>query len=152
METNTKNGVAIIVSLLLGIVLGGYLFSQSQPRSFLSLTHCTHCFSPSDLAGLLASVVIQKLPGLMPSVVVETDRTIAIKHPFPTVRVHYVVIPKKDIKNIGVISDADMAYLSDAFSVMKEIINNEKLSNYWVYTNGPELQKVAYLHFHLVSK
>ena len=152
METKTRNGLTIIFSLILGIVLGGYLFSQSQPRSILSLNHCTNCFSPSDLVGLVASVVIQKLPGLMPSVVVETDRTIVIKHPFPRVRVHYVVIPKKDIKNIGSMSDADMAYLSDAFSVIKEIINNEKLSNYWVYTNGPELQKVTYLHFHLISE
>ena len=130
METKTRNGLTIIFSLILEIVLGGNLFSQSQPRSILSLTHCTHCFRPIDLAGLVASVVIQKLPGLMPSVVVETDRTIVIKHPFPRVRIHYVVIPKKDIKNIGSMSDADMAYLSDAFFVMKEIINNEKLSNY----------------------
>ena len=142
----------ILVSVCVGIVIGGYLFSQSQPRSFLAIQNCERCLSPSDLAGLLASVVVQKFPGLIPSVVHETDKTIAFKLPFSRSKAHYVIVPKKDIKDVGEISEADVPYLADAFVVLGQIIRENKLVNYWLETNGPGFQKVTYLHFHLIAK
>lgn len=147
-----KIGLIIGASVITGIIIGGYLFSQSQPRSILSIPHCQNCLSPTDLAGLIASVGIQKFPGTLPSVVQETEKTVVIRHPFPEARVHYVVIPKKDIKDIGSLSEEDMGYLIDAFAVMRGIINQQKLTRYKIYTNGPGLQKMTYLHFHLVSE
>ena len=35
------------------------------------------------------------------------------------VNAHYGIIPKKDIKNIGEISEADTQYLTDAFFVVR---------------------------------
>ncbi len=52
--------------LALGLVSGGVLFSQSQPRSVLAIHHCQQCLNVHELAGLLASVGIQKFPGLLP--------------------------------------------------------------------------------------
>jgi Scavenger mRNA decapping enzyme C-term binding len=141
-----------LISMCVGILIGGYLFSQSQPRSFLAINHCQNCLAPKDLLGLIASVGIQKFPGLMPFVVFETDKTVVIKYPFPQVSIHYVIIPKKDIKNFGEISKADIQYLNDAFFVAKWIIEQQKLSRYEFYTNGPGSQTVTYLHFHLVGK
>ena len=86
----------------------------------------------------------------MPFKVLETEKTVVIKHPFSSDRVHYVIIPKKDIKNIGEISETDAPYLADAFFVAKWIIEREKLSKYRIYTNGDGSQDVTYLHFHLV--
>jgi len=140
------------ISLCVGILIGGYLFSQSQPRSFLAINRCQSCLTHEDLLGLLASVQIQRFLGLMPFKVFETDKTVVIKHPFSSDRIHYVIIPKKDIKNIGQISDADAQYLTDAFFVARWIIEREKLSRYRLYTNGPGLQDVTYLHFHLVAE
>jgi hypothetical protein len=142
----------ILFSICVGILIGGYLFSQSQPRSFLALNRCQDCLTHEDLLGLVASVGIQKFPGLMPSVVFETDKTIVVKLPFSWKRVHYVIIPKKDIKNIGEISEADAQYLIDAFFVVRWIIERENLSKYRFYTNGPGYQQVTYLHFHLVAE
>ncbi len=139
-----------LISLCVGIVMGGYLFSQSQPRSFLAINRCQNCLTHEDLLGLLASVGIQKFSGLMPFKVVETEKTVVIKHPFSSDQVHYVIIPKKDIKNIGEISETDAPYLADAFFVAKWIIEREKLSKYRIYTNGDGSQDVTYLHFHLV--
>ena len=107
--------------------------------------------SPADLAGLLASVGIQKFPGLIPSVVLETDKTIVIVHPFDKDATHYLIIPKKDIKNIGEISEADLPYLDDVFFVARRIIEKKRLVKYRLSTNGPGLQDVTYLHFHLWS-
>ena len=139
-----------LISLCVGIGVGGYLFSQSQPRSFLAINRCQNCLTHEDLLGLLASVGIQKFSGLMPFKVLETEKTVVIKHPFSSDRVHYVIIPKKDIKNIGEISETDAPYLADAFFVAKWIIEREKLSKYRIYTNGDGSQDVTYLHFHLV--
>jgi diadenosine tetraphosphate (Ap4A) HIT family hydrolase len=105
-----------------------------------------------DLLGLLASVGIQNFSGLMPFKVFETDKTVVIKLPFSSDRIHYVIIPKKDIKNIGEISEANAQYLTDAFFVARWIVEQEKLSKYRFYTNGPGSQDVTYLHFHLVAE
>ncbi len=90
----------VLLSLGIGIMMGAYLFSQSQPRSILSINHCQNCLSGADLFGLIASVGIQKFPGLIPSVAFETDKTVVIKLPSSAPQMHYVIIPKKDIKNI----------------------------------------------------
>jgi diadenosine tetraphosphate (Ap4A) HIT family hydrolase len=147
-----KRTLRSLFFLSVGVIIGGYLFSQSQPRSVLSINQCKDCLSAEDLAGLLASAGIQKLPGLIPFVVFETDKTIAIKSPLPGAQIDYVIFPKKDIKNIGEIAKEDAPYLIDAYLVARHIIDKEKLSNYQFYTNGPGFQNVTYLHFHLIVK
>ena len=103
--------------------------------------------SPEDLAGLLASVAIQRMPGIIPFIAFETDKTIAIKLPLQKTRIHYVIIPKKDIKNIGELSGDDSSYLTDIFLVARQIIEKEKLTRYRIYTNGPSYQDVTYCIF-----
>jgi histidine triad (HIT) family protein len=144
----------ILAALVTGIVLGGYLFSDTRPRSFLALNKCQGtCLQPNELAGLLASVGIQRLPAaFVPSVVKETDKTIVIQHPSPLARIHYLVIPRKDIRDVGDLSDSDREYLVDLFDVMREIIREKKLVDYQVITNGPARQAANYLHFHLISR
>ena len=145
--------LSLLISLVLGVVIGGYLFSDTQPRSFLAIDRCqSTCLQPKDLIGLLASVGIQNLPGLIPSVVAETERTIVVEHPAPQSRTHYLVFPKRDIKNIGDLSTSDEEYVVDAFKVMSEIVREKNLSNYRVVTNGPGYQAVTYLHFHLMAQ
>ncbi len=134
----------------IGIMIGAYLFSQSQPRSFLSIKHCQDYLSQADLLGLIASVGLQRFPGLIPSVAFETDKTVAIK--LLSNNLHYVIIPKKDIKNIGEVSEGTGEYLLDAYFVARRIIGEGKLSQYRFYTNGPGFQDVTYLHFHLITE
>lgn len=139
-------------ALLLGVLLGGYLFSDTRPRSFLALNHCEgNCLQPNELLGLLTSVGIQKFPSLVPGVVKETDKVIVMKHPSPHARIHYLVIPKKDVKHVGDVSDLDREYLVESFSVMREILKENNLVNYRIITNGPGYQGVTYLHFHLTA-
>jgi len=144
--------ILILFSISVGIVMGGYLFSQTQPRSLLSITRCRNCLTHADLLGLIASVGIQMFPGLIPSVVYETDKTVVIRDPFSSGRIHYILFPKKDIKNIGEISETDAQYLMDIFLVARKMIEEEKLSKYRLLTNGPGLQDVTYLHFHLMAE
>ena len=141
-----------VLTFLAGVVAGGYLFADSQPRSFLAVTDCRSCYRPNDLAGLLVSAGIQRVPGAIPRVVKETDRCLAIEHPFPKTRIHFVVFPKKDIKSIADISVADQPYVLDCLAMIRALVVENDLRNYRVESNGPDLQDVTYLHFHVVSK
>ena len=89
-----------LFTFIAGLLVGGLLFSDSKPRSLLSIFECGNCFAPNDVAGLFASVVVQNMPRLIPNVILETDKTIVFKHPRPRYRIHYIFVPKKDIKNI----------------------------------------------------
>ena len=74
---NVRVILLALVALLIGVVFGGYVFSDTQPRSFLALNMCKGtCLRPNELLGLVASVAIQKFPGFVPSIVIETDKTI----------------------------------------------------------------------------
>jgi hypothetical protein len=78
--SKTKGGFILGAAVVVGIVIGGYLFSQSQPRSILAIPYWEDCLGPTDLLGLVASVGIQKFPGAMPFVVLETERSVVIKY------------------------------------------------------------------------
>jgi histidine triad (HIT) family protein len=135
-----------------GVVVGGYLFSASQPRSFLALSQCDHCYQAKDLAGLLASVGIQRAEAALPLVQKETDKCVAIRHPMPEGRVHSVVFPKKDIKSIADVAVDDGSYVLDCIDVIRALVIDNGLRNYRVVTNGPGFQGVTYLHFHVIAR
>ena len=141
--------VLSLFTFIVGFLFGGFLFADSKPRSLLSIFSCGNCLAPNDVAGLFASVIVQKMPLLIPNVIVETDKTIVFKHPRPIYRIHYIFVPKKDIKNIGELTDEDSEYIIDLFSAIVVIVNKSGLKNYRLWTNGPGKQDVTYLHFHL---
>ena len=149
MNPKLRAGLVMLACLCAGVAIGGALFSRAQPRPAPPLKRCEECLSPKALAGLLAAVGMKTAPGLMPFVVYETDKTIAIREPLPRDHRHYVIIPKKDVRNIGEITPADSGYLLDALLVSRHLIEVDQMSRYRLYTNGPGLQSVTYLHFHL---
>lgn len=151
MATHLKKIVIVFCVFAIGIVIGGYLFSDTQPRSVLSLQNCSRCLSPSELLGLMASVGIQHASGLIPSGVKETDKTIAVKSPAPQARIHFLILPKKDIKDVGNISPEDAEYVTDMMQVIASLIQENKLDGYKIISNGPDIQQLNYLHFHLIA-
>lgn len=151
----TRKKIFIVYSMIfiLGLIVGGYLFHAALPRSFLTFNNCHRtCLQERELLGLLASIGIKHVPGAMPGIIKETDKTIAIKHPFPEAKIHYVVIPKKDIKDIASVSNEDGDYIVDATAVMGDIVREQHLKLYKIITHGQLYQHVSYLHFHLLSK
>lgn len=144
---------ALTIAYAVGVWIGAALFSHVEARSFLRFHRCeSTCLRPSELAGLLASIGIQKGGSALPFVVAETEKSIAFVHPIPEDHFHFVVVPKRDIQNIGMLSADESAYLVDAYALIEELIQTHKLSKYRVVTNGPGYQKVAYLHFHLLGE
>lgn len=151
-QNKIRNILIYLGLVIFGIIIGGFLFADSQPRSFLNITRCKEtCLQMNELTGLVGSVGMLKLDGLIPNKVFETDKTLVIEHPFPDSPTHLVIIPKKDIKNIGEIAESDNPYIIDAMAVIRELVREKGLTKYKIVTYGPGLQEVAYLHFHLMS-
>ena len=148
-----------VIYISIGVLIGGFLFSRSQPRSVFALNNCRECMTSKDFAGLLVSTGINRLPGLIPKVELETEKSIVIKNPFKErnfgIRgktVDYLIFPKKDIKNIAEISTEDAQYLADALLAARQIIEKHGSTDYRLITNGPGFQDINYLHFHLLVK
>jgi len=149
-----KKIILLSIIFIVGAMVGAYLFRDTQPRSFLAIEDCQEkdCLDLNQLVGLIGSVGMQQLPDFVPFVVKETDKTVVIEPPIKRAPIHYVIIPKKDIKDIADISEEDTEYIMDAYAVIRDIIQEEGLKTYKVYTNGPGYQTVNYLHFHILAE
>jgi len=142
----------LLCSFALGLSIGWWLFSDSRPRQLIKLGKQSHTSSREELLGIMASIGVQKLPLLIPGIILETDKTIVFKHPRSKYKIHYIFAPKKDIKNIGDFSENDWEYLTDLFAAIATVISQENIQDYRLWTNGPGKQDVTYLHFHLAQK
>ena len=136
--------------LLVGILIGAFFFMDTQPRSLIPVRPCDRCLVHAELLGLIGSVIVQKTPRILP-IVLETDFNVVIEHPLKKEELHFVVIPKKDIKSAGDLSAEDEQYLVDAFAIMRKLVEEHDMDKYRIMTNGPGYQQVNYLHFHLTG-
>lgn len=145
--------VALVFAFIVGVTTGGYFFSRSLPRSFLAFDTCSaNCLTKSELAGLLVSAGLQRGPRIAAVLEIESDTCVAVKHPKPAAKFHYVLFPKHDVKNIASLTDDDQQFVMGCFALVRRLVERDQLKNYYVSTNGPGLQEIAYLHFHLIAK
>ena len=152
MHPRIKFVFALTAAAFAGLQAGAYLFSDTQPRSYLAVGRCDRtCSGANDLRGMLTSVGIQRVPKGVPLVVKESDQCIAIRHPYSPQRLHFVFFPKRDIFNIGEIASGDEPYVMGCLAMLGELAREHKMTSYRVYSNGPVEQDITYLHFHLVS-
>ena len=136
-----------------GVGAGGYEFAHTQPRSVLVLNKCNGtCYQKKELAGLVTSAGIQRLPGFIPNVVVESDRCVVMVHPHPETRHHYVMFPKHDVKNIVELTAEDQPFVMGCFALIPDLIAKSGTRDYRILRNGPGYQEFAYLHFHFMGK
>jgi hypothetical protein len=49
-------------------------------------------------------------------------------------------------------TEQDGPYVLGCFALARELVARDKMQNWRLLTNGPALQDVAYLHFHLVGR
>ncbi len=144
--------IILTAVLLIGVAMGAWVGWHVQPRPVIALENCsTLCFNDSQLKGLLLSVGVQVVPAVLPQVIKETNTVIVIESPEPQAKLDYLVIPKRDIKDLSQLTAEDRAYVDDTVLVMSELIQEKHLTNYQVVANGPGRQRLNYLHFHLLS-
>lgn len=141
-----------VFAFVVGVLGGGALFSESQSRSLIALHQCRDCLSKNELLGLIGSVVVLKVPGMLPDVLVETDYTVVFSHPSPNRPKHFVLVPKRDAKHVGDIGVGYEPYIADLFLTLSSVIADQGMTEYRVWSNGPGFQVVEYLHFHLAGE
>jgi histidine triad (HIT) family protein len=111
--------------------------------------------SKSALGGLIVGLAFGKFSGLLPiKRVKETDKVVAFWHPRPSWEKHILIVPKKPIKNLPALIEADYGYVDEVYRVANAIVQElggwEK-EGYSIICNGGSRQEVHQLHFHLVS-
>lgn len=87
-------------------------------------------------------------------IVYEDDRCLAFRDISPKAPAHVLVIPKKEIPSLDVLSDADADLLAHMWLVIRDLAKQLKLGNgYRVVVNcGPDGgQSVDHVHFHLLG-
>jgi diadenosine tetraphosphate (Ap4A) HIT family hydrolase len=151
MKRHTVPTLIALGIFIIGFALGGYFFSHIQPRSLIHVANCSmNCLSSSEIKGLLISAGIQWVPGLLPHIIKETDTVLVIESPDPSAKIDYLILPKRDIKDLGQLTVIDRQYIDDTFVVIAELIQEKQFKNYQVVSNGPLRQRLNYLHFHLL--
>ena len=148
-----RTAVFAALSLTVGIVLGGYTFSGSVPRSFLAVHDCgERCLEPRDLLGLLASAGIKHAPTLLPLKVAESSMCVGIQHWAPEGRYHVAFFPKRDVRNIMELTEKDAPFLLDCLALARHHVAAAGFENYRFVSNGPALQHATYFHFHIIAR
>lgn len=83
----------------------------------------------------------------------ETRSLIAFYHPQPTYPVHILLVPKKALASLSVLTPTDAPFLVDLFQTVQDLVKELGLESggYRLIVNGGRYQDVPQLHFHLVS-
>jgi len=83
----------------------------------------------------------------------ETQSLIAFYHPQPTYPVHILLVPKKALASLSVLTPTDAPFLVDLFQTVQDLVKELGLESggYRLIVNGGRYQDVPQLHFHLVS-
>lgn len=86
--------------------------------------------------------------------VYEDETCVAIKDVNPVAPIHYLIIPRKTIKNLAHVEEADEPILGHLLYVASKLAKQEKLDDGFricVNTNHQACQTVYQLHVHLIG-
>jgi len=141
-----------ITSFLISVIIGGILFSHTPPRFNYQTRQEFHNSYSDDLLGYLTSIGLNNFPeNFVPNLIQSSDKSVVIAHPYPEADLHYLIIPKKDLRNLSDLNPDNEEYVLDCLRQAQDIINQKHLTNYQIITNGPGYQNASYLHFHLLT-
>jgi len=103
---------------------------------------------------IFCKIINKELPS---EIVYENDKIIVFKDVNPKAEIHLLIVPKKHIENINVITDEDKGLLSEMLIVAKKIAIDLKIN---LDTQGYKLifnvgrgagQTINHIHLHLLS-
>lgn len=86
--------------------------------------------------------------------VYEDDKVIAFKDINPAAPVHILIMPKKEIRGLQALTEADMPLVLDCIRVAQELAEEYGIADGYrlITNNGPPAgQTVFHMHFHLIG-
>lgn len=84
----------------------------------------------------------------------ETKTLVAFHHPKPSYPIHILIMPKKALRSLADLGEADTAFLAELFQTVQSLVAELQLESagYRLIVNGGKYQDVPQLHFHLISE
>ena len=99
---------------------------------------------------IFSQIIDREIPA---NIIFEDDACIIIEDISPQAPIHYLAIPKKEIKGISDLSDKDHGVIDHLMIVIKNEMLKEGIKDYrLVINNGSEAgQTVFHLHIHVLA-
>ena len=99
---------------------------------------------------IFTKIIEREIPA---NIIFEDDKSIIIEDISPQAPVHYLAIPKKEIKGISDLSESDIGIVDHLMIVIKNEMSNQGINDYrLVINNGSEAgQTVFHLHIHILA-
>ena len=100
---------------------------------------------------IFTQIINREIPA---NIIFEDDKSIIIEDISPQAPVHYLAIPKKEIKGISDLTESDSEIIGHLLMTIKREMNNLKIKDYrLVINNGSEAgQTVFHLHVHILAQ
>lgn len=152
MKFTNVLGVCLIFAA--GFVCGAATFIRTQARPLPPVRECRtpqECLTDKQVLGLVTSAGLHLAPGLLPHIVAQSRDCIGIDSPKKDAPVDLVFFPRRDMLNVLDIDPDDERYVMGCFALMRQVADQRGMRDWRVMTNGPGLQEIAYLHFHLLQ-
>ncbi len=99
---------------------------------------------------IFKQIIDREIPA---SIIFEDDKSIIIEDISPQAPIHYLAIPKKEIRGISDLSDSDQGIVDHLMYVIKNEMSKREIKDYrLVINNGSEAgQTVFHLHIHILA-
>ena len=102
------------------------------------------------MSTIFAKIINKEIPA---DILFENERVLAFRDINPQAPVHYLVIPKKEIKTLNDIEETDKDLIGELFTVAKDIAEQEGIAEnrYRTIVNCNEhgAQTVYHIHLHV---
>lgn len=84
----------------------------------------------------------------------QTDTLLAFHHPQPVYPLHILIVPRRALRGVEVLTESDQDFMLDLFAVVHSLVEEFDLSKrgYRLVVNGGKYQDFPQLHFHLISE
>ena len=138
-----------------GFACGAISFVRTQARPLPALHQCRSvegCLTDPQVLGLLVSAGLRLAPGLMPDIVARSPECVGISSPKPEARIDLVFFPTRDMRNLLDVTPDDERYLMGCIALMRKVVDEQHMSYWQIFSNGPTEQEIDYLHFHLIQQ
>ncbi|MCC6623180.1 MAG: histidine triad nucleotide-binding protein [Acidobacteria bacterium ACB1] len=102
------------------------------------------------MPNIFAKIIRKEIPA---QIVFEDDRALAFKDIHPAAPFHVLVIPKKDLANVGAMTEDDVGLVGHLLWVCKKVAHDAGVTDFRVVSNSGEGsgQSVFHLHFHVLG-
>jgi histidine triad (HIT) family protein len=103
------------------------------------------------MSTIFGSIIRGEIPA---EKVFENDRIIAIKDINPLAKVHLLIMPKKEFRDLQALAAEDLPLMGEIISIAQKLARQYGIENsYRFLTNcgSPAGQTIFHLHFHLIG-